>query len=279
MPDLPAFRRVFAEMVCAYAGATDPRLVEAFATVPREHYLGPGPWKFVTDTDRYAETPSDDPVYLYEDRLYAIDASRRLNNGLPGFLARLIDALALKPGDRVAHVGAGVGYYTAIMAEMVGPSGRVFGREVDASLAARAGSNLAHYGHVEVAAGSGIELDCRNLDALFINAGATHPLPAWLDTLAPGGRLVLPLTGEHRWGIVVKITRRNSGFDAACIGNVGIYPCEGARDPAAAKALARALKKGGQESLSTLRRDRHPRGDGCWLHGRDWCFSTTAGEA
>jgi protein-L-isoaspartate(D-aspartate) O-methyltransferase len=279
MPDLPAFRRVFAEMVCAYAGATDPRLVQAFTAVPREHYLGPGPWKFVTDTERYAETPSDDPVYLYEDRLYAIDASRRLNNGLPGFLARLIDALALKPGDRVAHVGAGVGYYTAIMAEMVGPSGRVFGREVDASLAARAGSNLAHYGHVEVAAGSGIELDCRNLDALFINAGATHPLPAWLDTLAPGGRLVLPLTGEHRWGIVVKITRRNSGFDAACIGNVGIYPCEGARDPAAAKALARALKKGGQESLSTLRRDRHPRGESCWLHGRDWCFSTTAGEA
>jgi protein-L-isoaspartate(D-aspartate) O-methyltransferase len=274
MPTLPAYRRVFAEMACAYAGAGDPRLVEAFATVPREHYLGPGPWKFVTDTERYAETPSDDPVYLYEDRLYAIDASRRLNNGLPGFLARLIDALALKPGNRVAHVGTGVGYYTAIMAELVGPSGRVFGREVDADLARRAAANVAPYGHVQVAAGSGIDLDCRDLDALFINAGATHPLHGWLDALAPGGRFVLPVTAENRWGIVVKLTRRGAGFDAACIGNVGIYPCDGARDPAAANALAHALKKGGQEKIATLRRDRHRRGESCWLHGRGWCFST-----
>jgi protein-L-isoaspartate(D-aspartate) O-methyltransferase len=278
MPDLPTFRRVFAEMVCAYAGATDPRLVDAFAAVPREHYLGPGPWKFVTDTERYAETPSDDPVYLYEDRLYAIDAARRLNNGLPGFLARLIGALALKPGERVAHVGAGVGYYTAIMAELVGPSGRVFGREVDADLARRAAANLAHYRHVEVTGGSGVDPGHRDLDALFINAGATHPLPAWLDALALGGRLVLPLTAENRWGIVVKITRRGTGFDAACIGNVGIYPCDGARDPAAEKALGRALKKGDQEKIAALRRDRHPRGDGCWLHGRSWCFSAASGE-
>jgi len=110
--DLAAFRRVYAEMVCAAAGSKNPRLLQAFATVPRELYLGPGPWKFLASpmTRDYMETPSDDPVYLYEDRLFAIDPERRLNNGLPSFRAFLIDALALKPGDSAAHVGTGVGY-------------------------------------------------------------------------------------------------------------------------------------------------------------------------
>ena len=279
MSDLAAARRVYAEMVCAYADATDLRLLEAFATVPREHFLGPGPWKFTTYTNSYAETPSADPIYLYRDRLYAIDAARRLNNGLPGFLAFLIDALALKPGDRVAHVGSGVGYYTAIMAELVGPSGRVFGREVDADLARRAAANLASYAQVDVAPGSGVDLDCRDLDGLFINAGATHPLPVWLDALEPGGRLVLPLTNDNRWGITVKVTRRTDAYDAVSLGQVGIYPCEGARDPAAAKALAKALKKGGADKVTTLRRDRHRKGESCWLHGRGWCLSTAPAPA
>jgi protein-L-isoaspartate(D-aspartate) O-methyltransferase len=276
MPDLPAARRIYAEMVCAFAGVTDARLVEAFATVPRERYLGPGPWKFSTYGDRYAETPSADPVYLYRDRLYAIDAARHLNNGLPGFLAQLIDALSLRPGDRVAHVGCGVGYYTAIMAEMVGPSGRVFGYEIDTSLAQRATQHLAHYPQVEIAARSGIALDRDCVDALLINAGATHPLPAWLDALAPGGRLVLLLTAARRGGAVMKITRGPHGFDAAYVGAVWVYPCHGAREDRMEKALARALKKGGQEKIATLRRDRHRRGESCWLHGSGWCLSTVA---
>jgi protein-L-isoaspartate(D-aspartate) O-methyltransferase len=49
----------------------------------------------------------------------------------------------LRRGDRVIHVGCGVGYYTAIIAEVVGPSGQVIGLEIDADLAARARENLA----------------------------------------------------------------------------------------------------------------------------------------
>jgi protein-L-isoaspartate(D-aspartate) O-methyltransferase len=41
------------------------------------------------------------------------------------------------------HIGAGTGYYTAILACLVGPSGKVTGIEVDASLAARATVQMA----------------------------------------------------------------------------------------------------------------------------------------
>ena len=61
----------------------------------------------------------------YHNLLVALDATRSLNNGLPGSLARWIQALDLKTEDRVFHLGCGVGYYTAIMADVVGPDGSV----------------------------------------------------------------------------------------------------------------------------------------------------------
>jgi len=164
------------------------------------------------------------------------------------------------------------------MAELVGPAGRVFGYEIDDGLAARARESLKPYTHVDCRGGSGVDLRDTGLDALYINAGATHPLPNWLDALAPGGRLVLPMTGSQWGGVVMKITRPNDpdvrDFPAAFLSFVGIYNCEGARDPHAEKALDRARKKGGFQAVTTLRRDRHRRGETCWLHGKGWCLST-----
>ncbi len=275
MDRIAQFRRVYGELVCAVAGTKDPRIIEAFATVPRERYLGPGPWSIRVFGD-YVETPSDDPAYLYQNYLFAIDADRELNNGESSFLARLIDLLELRAGDTAVHIGTGVGYYTAIMAELVGTTGRVDGFEVDPGLAERSRENLSHYRHVEVAAASGTDLQVEGVDALFINAGATHPQANWLDALAPGGRLVLPLTPDKGGGAMMKVKREARGFAASFASNVWIFECAGAREPRAERRLARALKAGGVREVRSLRRDRHRRGDSCWLHGPGWCFSTKA---
>ena len=275
MSRLSDIRRIYADLVCAVAGATDPRLVDAFAKVPREDYLGPGPWS-ISVPRRYVETPSDDPAYLYQNYLFAIDVDRKLNNGEPAFLARMIDLLELGVGDTVVHVGTGVGYYTAVMAELVGNGGRVEGVEVDLDLAERSRKSLARYHQVEITATNGSDLGTSGVDALFINAGATHPLPNWLDALAPGGRLVLPLTPDEGGGVVMKIKRETNGYTASVVSNIWIFDCAGARDPRDARRLARALKKGGYGQVQTLRRGRHRRADTCWLHGPGWCFSTEA---
>lgn len=273
------YRRIYAEIACATGGSTDARLIDAFATVPREKYLGPGPWKLrAFSFDGYTETPSDDPVYLYRNELVAIDAGRRLNNGLPGFLALMIHAMDLKPGDRVMHVGTGVGYYTAIMAQLVGPTGHVLGLEVDPDLARRSRENLADLPNVTSKAASGVDLDATNQNALFVNAGATHPLPNWLDALAPGGRLILPLTAQ-RGGIVIRITRLSEGYSAEFLSTVAIFPCEGARDDVAEKRLLQALRRRDWKTIASLRRDRHRKAEDCWLHGRGWCLSTRAPTA
>ena len=129
-------RERYARNVTAHAGVHEARLRAAFAAVPREKFLGPGPWNIARPRrGGYVMSESDDPSLVYVDALIALDAVRSVNNGEPSAHAAWIAALELKPGERVLHVGAGTGYYTAILAELVGPSGHVEAFEIDPALA------------------------------------------------------------------------------------------------------------------------------------------------
>jgi protein-L-isoaspartate(D-aspartate) O-methyltransferase len=101
-----------------------PGLLDAFAAIPREQFLGPGPWVVVGAGDpKPRRTPDADPSHVYADVSVAIAAERQLFNGQPSFLARMIDSLGLAPGRRVVHIGAGTGYYSAIIGYIVGATG------------------------------------------------------------------------------------------------------------------------------------------------------------
>jgi protein-L-isoaspartate(D-aspartate) O-methyltransferase len=218
-------------------------VVEAFAAVPRERFLGAGPWQILPDVrpNQPFLTPDDAPHWLYHDVLVAIDPARHLNNGMPSFWAHNLDHLDLQRGERVLQVGAGTGYYSAILAEMTGPHGRVTAVEYDAELATRARVNLEPWDHVEVVAGDGRAHDAGEVDAIVVFAGSTHPARLWLDRLADGGRLIMPLTAKDWWGFMLRAVRRQDAFEAAAIGGVGIFPCMGGRDEEAAGRLERIL--------------------------------------
>jgi protein-L-isoaspartate(D-aspartate) O-methyltransferase len=202
MDDLVSARRRFAEEIRAVAHLESVALVEAFARVPREHFLGPGPWQIAAwmppGRVEYRSTVDANPSQLYRDVLVAIDLGRLLNNGQPSGLAQWIGALGLKTGETAVHVGCGTGYYSAIMAEVVGSAGRVIAVDIDSALAKRARTNLAYLPQVNVLDGDGGPLNTGPVDAIFVNAGATHPHRRWLDALGPGGRLLLPITAERR---------------------------------------------------------------------------------
>ena len=122
------------------------------------------------------------------------------------------------------------------------------------------------------------------VDIIYVNAGATHPAPSWLDGLNEGGRLILPLTTNegfrrnepgniHRRGAVFRIERRGFDFIARRISGVAIFPCEGARDPETEAALAAAFTAGGWERVTRLyRRDDLP-AEQCWLRAPGWCLA------
>ncbi len=96
-------------------------------------------------------------------------------------------------GETVVQVGAGSGYDTAIVAQMVGPHGKVVAFEVDAALARRARSNLATCANVAVRAASATEAAIPPCDGMYVNAGVTDP-PSGL-----AGRLA------HRWSACVSL--------------------------------------------------------------------------
>jgi len=260
----------------AYAGhLTSPAVIRAFARVPRERFLGPGPWRIYQPYTRsYWTTPDADPTHLYHDVLVAIDETRLLNNGQPSFLAFLIEALELREGDHAVHVGCGTGYFTAILAELVGPGGRVTAIEVDADLAARSRGNLADLSHVEVVRADGGEHAFAPADAILVNAGATHPRPIWLESLHPNGRLVLPLTGMNGTGGVLNVVKEGGGYAARFISSISIFPCVGARDADTARLLGEAFAGGGWAAVRSLRRDAHEAEPTCWLHSDRLCLST-----
>jgi len=140
--------------------------------------------------------------------------------------------------------------------------------EVDAGLAARAQENLTAYPNVSVHAGDGAAFDPGPCDAIFINAGATHPHPLWIERLSDRGRLVLPLTSAMDSapggsGIVAKITRGENGLSARVVTLVGIFSCTSVRDPEMSAALAKAFASKALFKLKSVRTDTHEQEESC----------------
>ncbi|HIP78214.1 MAG TPA: protein-L-isoaspartate(D-aspartate) O-methyltransferase [Kiloniellaceae bacterium] len=278
---IDAARRWFAEDLRAVSPITrNAAVVEAFARVPRERFCGAGPW-LIYSRRRGAPafaTPDADPRALYHDVLVVIDKERDLNNGQPSLWAYIFDQLDLKAGERVLQVGAGTGYYTAVLAEIVGGAGRVEAVELDAELAARAEAALAPWPQASVVPGNGVEVtDGPPADVVIAFAGATYPAPAWLDRLAAGGRLLLPLTAGNGWGFFLLATKTTGGFAARSLGRCGFFPCEGARRPEEARRLGDALEA--LDSKPVPVKSLHlgvPPTDaaGLWFAGEDYWLST-----
>lgn len=276
--ELAIVRRAYAKQIMARAMLDDGRIESAFAEVRREDFLGPGPWSIIGWLGDYVLTPSADPVYVYVDMIVGIVPERKLNNGQPSGHAVWIASAAPNLGDHVVHIGAGTGYYSAILAHLIGDNGRVTAVEIDPECAARARTNLSPFPNVRVLEGDGTAMSFEAADIIYVNAGATRPPDGWLDGLAEGGRLIIPFTTGgypnfgHR-GAVFSIERRKDEYLARWVSPVGIFPCEGARDPESEQALSAALYKGGWDRVTRLYRTSDIPEDRCWLRGSGWCLA------
>ena len=282
MSNIEAARRSFAEELRYVAHVRSPDVVEAFASVPREHFAGAGPWRLLSASylREYWTTEDADPRHLYHDVLIAIDEGRRLNNGQPSLWAFLYDQLGLRAGEHVVHIGIGTGYYSAILADIVGRDGAVTAVEIDAALAARARTNLAlAWPQATVVTADGFAFRPeRPADAIIVNAGVTHLSLTWLDGLAAdNGRLLVPFTNASWWGAFLLITRRKDTphrYSARKVSGGGIIECVGGRDAEAEAKLSAAMAKSGFESIQSLRRPPDEPDETCWLAGDGWWLST-----
>jgi protein-L-isoaspartate(D-aspartate) O-methyltransferase len=149
----------------------------ALVRVPRERFVR------LEDVSRSAD---DDALALSDDGQATISALHAY--------AVAFDALGLGPGDELVELGTGTGYGAALGSELVGPTGRVRGFELDAALAGRARRNLAGYPQAEAlhADAHATEL-WHGATRVYVAFALPELPPAWLDALATGGRLLVPV--------------------------------------------------------------------------------------
>jgi protein-L-isoaspartate(D-aspartate) O-methyltransferase len=152
------------------------------------------------------------------------------------------------------HVGAGAGYYTAILAELVGSAGAVVGFEIDTALASRAQTNLAAWPWARVEPRSGLTVPDEPVDLIYVNAGVQEFPRVWLDALSPRGRIIFPLVSRDLWGAVFMVQRGDgTTHPVRFISRASFVPCIGTMDAAAGARLSEAFRSDACERVNELR--------------------------
>jgi protein-L-isoaspartate(D-aspartate) O-methyltransferase len=269
---LAACRQFYAKMVAAGGGQLREDLERAFEIVPREYFLGAGPWLAVSSVSgMFVATPTDDPIHVYQNVLFALDPQKQINNGEPFLHGQLLGALAPARGNVALHIGCGTGYYTAILAHLVGPSGKVIAYEIEPELGHRAVKNLKPWDNVEVRLASGVDDELPRCDAIYVNAGATRPVAGWLDALNEGGKLLFPLIGLKGAGVTLLTTRLQGSIAAKVIGYCGFVRCRDAFEAAEAAKVSAAFYSGLWKARSLIRDDEPD--ENAVLIGKGWWLS------
>jgi protein-L-isoaspartate(D-aspartate) O-methyltransferase len=156
----------------------------AFRRVPRDLFLPD-----VGLQEAYA----DEPVYTKHDGTGAsISAASQ-----PRIVAMMLEQLQVEPGHRVLELGAGTGYNAALMATITGEAGHITTIDIDDDLVNNARRHLASAGvtgvDVILADGALGHPETAPFDRVIATVGAFEVPTAWLEQLAPSGRLVVPV--------------------------------------------------------------------------------------
>ncbi len=269
--------------MAAMSGSTNPCLERAFAQVPREAFLGPGPWMMSPGSwstgarNQYIVTPSSDPIYLYQNALFAIAADKGINNGQPSLHAQWLGIADPQAGEAVTHIGAGTGYYSAILAMLVLPDGKVRAFEIDKELAALAKHNLQPYENVEIVNRNATRGPLPLSDIIYVNAGVTAPPACWLEALNPGGRLIFPWRPGPDIGLALLVTRVDRGYSVKPLSPSWFIACIGASDTVSCHLVPNKAQAG-QIRSAHLAKHRAPEDTALAIYEDIWFSSSSVDD-
>ena len=162
-------------------------VADAFAAVPRECFIP------AVRAEQGLDGVYRDEAFVTKREQHGMPVS---SSSQPTMMAQMLELLELRPGDRVLEVGAGTGYNAALISQIVGPHGELTTIDVDPELVRSARSALRRAGYrPRVVAGDGRAgwPQRAPYDRVIVTASADRIPRAWLDQLAAGGRIIVPL--------------------------------------------------------------------------------------
>lgn len=226
MLDFARAREKMVEKQIARRGVRDPLVLNAMRQVPRERFVAQGLRNFAYD---------DAPLPIGEDQTIS----------QPYIVALMLEAAALKPGDKILEVGAGCGYAAAALSRI---AAKVYAVERRAALAEAARRRLAELGYdnVDLRVGDGAQglAEAAPFDAIVVSAGGPHVPPKLKEQLLVGGRLVIPIGPQGHSQRLLKITRRSAAdYQAEDFGAVSFVPLIGPEANIAGLAPREPAKK------------------------------------
>lgn len=195
-------------------GIVDDATLNAMRTVPRESFV-----------------PADVASSAYKDGPLPIDAGQTISQ--PYIVALMVEALKLKPTDRVLEVGAGSGYATAVLSRIVE---HVYAVERHGVLADTARDRVAELGYdnISVMHGDGTRgwAEHAPFGAIMVSAGGSNVPDQLLRQLAIGGRLVIPVSPAPDMPQELFRIERRGGDDYAheSLGQVRFVPLIGTEE-------------------------------------------------
>lgn len=181
--DAERLRNALVDQLRADGHARTPAVETALRSVPRHVFVPEASLE-----DAYANAP----VHIK----YDTDGTSISCASQPGVVALMLDQLDAQAGERILELGAGTGYNAGLLAHLVGENGHVTTLDVDDDLVEDARTHLAAAGITNVEAvtrdGALGYAEGAPYDRIIATVGA-HGVPhAWLQQLAPGGRLLVP---------------------------------------------------------------------------------------
>jgi protein-L-isoaspartate(D-aspartate) O-methyltransferase len=153
----------------------DDRVLQAIAKVPRHEFV-----------------PVEVQQYAYLNRPLPIGFDKTISQ--PLMVAVMTDLLELKTNDVVLEIGTGLGYQSAVLAEL---AGKIYSVEIIDELAQRAVQRLKQQGYTNVAVriGNGYSgwPEHAPFDKVMVTAAPDLIPPPLINQLKAGGRMVIPV--------------------------------------------------------------------------------------
>jgi protein-L-isoaspartate(D-aspartate) O-methyltransferase len=178
-------RQRLAERIRASTELRDPRILQAFAEVPRHEFLAPA-----------------QRAIAYDDRAVTLDEGQTVSQ--PSMIAIMLQELACEPDQRALEVGAGSGYAAAVLGRLVA---EVYAVELRPALAERARASLLRcdVGNVHVVQGDGSRglAEHAPYDRILVSAAPATVPEALIEQLAVGGRIAIPVGNAHSQTLIV----------------------------------------------------------------------------